>query len=310
MSGLTQTKIRAAKPKEKPYKLTDGRGLSLLVTPSGGKLWRLRFRHNGDERMISLGAWPDVSLADARERCDAERKVIANGVDPSAKRRAERLATAHTFEAVGRECLLLQQPRLAPVTYARAVWTLETLAYPYIGSRPIATLKPKDVLDEVLRRIEAKGNNETARRACQRISQVFRYAVATGRAERDVTVDLRGALAPVVTEHHAAITDPARIGDLLRAIDGYTGHGVTLYALKLAPLLFVRPGELRHAEWAEFDLDSAEPQWLIPAPKMKMREAHIVPLSTQAVALLRELRLLTGPSPTRPRRSTSRGTAA
>jgi integrase len=298
MPGLTETRIRTAKPTHKPYKLVDGRGLSLLVAPSGGKLWRLRFRHHGRESMVSLGSYPDVNLKEARERCDAERKVIASGVDPSAKRRAEKLAHAHTFEAVGRECLLLQKARLAPVTYTRAEHTLETFAYPYIGSRPIATLKPLDVL-AVLRRIEAKGNHETARRTCQRISQVFRYAVATGRAERDVTVDLRGALAPVVSEHHASITEPMRIGELLRAIDGYSGHGVTLYALKLAPLLFVRPGELRHAEWAEFDLDSTEPQWLIPASKMKMREAHIIPLSTQALALLRELRMLTGPSPSR-----------
>jgi integrase len=317
MPKLTETKIKAAKPRGKAYKLRDERGLYLLVTPTGGRLWRLRFGIPGRvyidkkgkprpyESMVSLGAWPDVDLEHARERCDAVRKDISKGVDPSAKRRAEKLAHAHTFEAVGREFLMNRcEGTLADVTYDRAVSTLEQFVFPYVGSRPIDKLEPPDVLD-VLRRIEAKGDNgparmaETARRVSQRISQVMRYGVATGRCKRDVTVDLRGALKARKTKHHASITEPARIGELLRANDGYTGHGVTLYALKLAPLLFVRPGELRHAEWAEFDLDSAEPQWLIPAPKMKMREAHIVPLSIQAVALLRELRMLTGPSHTR-----------
>jgi integrase len=183
-----------------------------------------------------------------------------------------------------------------PSTYAKAAWTLETLVYPYIGSRPIAKLGATDIL-KVLKRIEERGFHETAHRARQRCSQVFRYAVQTERAIHDVTADLRGALAPVVSEHHAAITEPARIGELLRAIDGYTGHIVTAFALKLAPLLFVRPGELRHAEWAEFDSEGQEAQWRIPAEKMKMGEQHIVPLSKQALALLRELQLRTGYSP-------------
>jgi integrase len=170
------------------------------------------------------------------------------------------------------------------------------LVYPYIGSRPIAKLGATDVL-KVLKRIEGRGIHETAHRTRQRCSQVFRYAVQTERAAHDVTADLRGALAPVVSEHHAAITEPVRIGELLRAIDGYTGHSATAYALKLAPLLFVRPGELRHAEWTEFDLDGPEPQWRIPAEKMKMGEQHLVPLSKQALALLRELQPLTGRGP-------------
>ena len=293
MSQLTEARIRVAKPKEKPYKLRDGRGLHLLITAAGARLWRLRFRHTGRESMISLGAYPDVSLKAARERREDARKVIADGVDPSAKRHAEKLADANTFEAVAREWLALQEKKLAPSTYAKAVWTFETLVFPYIGSRPIAKLGAMDVL-KVLKRVEGRGIHETAHRTRQRCAQVFRYAVQTGRGERDVTADLRGALAPVVSEHHAAITEPARIGELLRAIDGYTGHIVTAHALKLAPLLFVRPGELRHAEWTEFDLDGHEPHWRIPSEKMKMGEQHVVPLAKQALVLLRELHPLTG----------------
>ena len=292
MSQLTEARIRAAKPKDKPYKLRDGRGLYLLITPAGARLWRLRFRQTGRESMISLGAYPDVSLKAARERREDSRKVIADGIDPSAKRQAEKLASANTFEAVSREWLALQEKKLAPSTYTKAVWTFETLVFPYIGSRPVAKLGAMDVL-KVLKRIEGRGIHETAHRARQRCAQVFRYAVQTGRSERDVTADLRGALAPVVSEHHAAITEPPRIGELLRAIDGYTGHMVTAHALKLAPLLFVRPGELRHAEWTEFDLDGHEPHWRIPAEKMKMREQHVVPLAKQALVLLRELHPLT-----------------
>jgi integrase len=299
MAGLTETQIKRAKPTEKPYKLADERGLHLLVTPSGGRLWRLRFRHkSGKESMLSLGAWPDVSLQDARERRDAERKVIAKGIDPAAQRRAEKLADANTFEAVARECIEKRLANRSAGTVERAEWMLQTFIYPYIGSKPLDKIEPPDVL-VALRRVEARGRHETARRTRQRISMVFRYGVATGRCKRDITADLDGALTTPTKKHHASITDPAHIVDLLRAIDGYIGHGVTLYALKIAPYVFVRPGELRHAEWSEFDLDSAEPQWLIPAHKMKMREKHIVPLATQVVTLLRELRLLTGPSPSR-----------
>lgn len=290
---LTDTSIRAAKPREKAYKLFDGLGLYLEVTPAGSKLWRLKYRHDGRENRLALGAHLDTSLKQARERRDDARRLLAAGIDPSSQRQAEKLATANTFEAVAREWLPLQEKKLAKSTYAKAVWTFETLVFPYIGSRPIAKLGAIDVL-KVLKRIEGRGIHETAHRTRQRCAQVFRYAVQTGRAERDPTVDLRGALAPVVSEHHASITEPKRIGELLRAIDGYTGHFVTAYALKLAPLLFVRPGELRHAEWTEFDLDSAEPLWRIPAEKMKMGEQHVVPLSTQALVLLRELHSVSG----------------
>jgi integrase len=263
------------------------------VAPRGSKLWRLKYRHEGRENRLALGAHPDTSLKQARERRDAARRQLAAGIDPSSQRQAEKLANANTFEAVAREWLALQEKKLAPATFAKVGWTFETLVFPYIGSRPIAKLGAMDVL-KVLKRIEGRGIHETAHRTRQRCAQVFRYAVQTGRAERDPTVDLKGALAPVVSEHHAAITEPARIGELLRAIDGYAGHVVTAYALKLAPLLFVRPGELRHAEWTEFDLDSTEPQWRIPAEKMKMGEQHIVPLAKQALLLLRELQSVTG----------------
>jgi integrase len=290
---LTDTAIRAAKPREKAYKLFDDRGLYLEVTPTGSRLWRLKFRYDGRENRLALGAHPSTSLKQARERRDAARRLLDEGIDPSSKRKAEKLATANTFEAVAREWLALQKGKLAPATYEKAEWTFGTLVFPYIGSRPIAKLGPGEVL-KVLKRIEHRGIHETAHRTRQRCAQVFRFAVQTERAERDVTADLRGALAPVVSEHHAAVTAPARVGELLRAIDGYSGHAVTAYALKLAPLLFMRPGAFRRAEWTEFDLDSKEPHWRIPGGKMKMGEQHVVPLATQAVELLRELRLLTG----------------
>jgi integrase len=290
---LTNTAIRSARPRDKAYKLFDGGGLYIEVIPTGGKLWRLKFRHDGRENRLALGAHPDTTLKLARERRDEARRLIAAGIDPASRRQAEKLATANTFEAVAREWLALQEKKLAPATYAKAVWTLETLVFPYVGSSPIAKLGPYDVL-KVLKRIEGRGTHETAHRTRQRCAQVFRYAVQTERAERDPTADLRGAHAPVVSEHFATITEPVKIGELLRAIDGYTGHIVTACALKLAPLVFVRPGELRHAEWTEFDLDGHEPQWRIPAAKMKMRAQHLVPLASQAVALLRELQPVTG----------------
>jgi integrase len=296
INKLTHAALRGAKPTQKPYKLSDGGGLYLLVNPNGASWWRFKYQFEGREKLLSLGVYPHVTLQQARGLRDEARKTLANGVDPSAKRQAEKSSTANTFEAVAKEWLALQEKKLAPATYAKAQWTLETLVCPYIGSRPIAKLGATDVL-KVLKRIEGRGIHETAHRTRQRCSQVFRYAVQTERAAHDVTADLRGALAPVVSEHHAGITEPPRIGELLRAIDGYTGQIGTAYALKLAPLLFVRPGELRHAEWTEFELDGYEPQWRIPAEKMKMGEQHLVPLSKQAVTLLRELQSATGRGP-------------
>lgn len=290
MPTLTESAIRGAKPKDKAYKLFDERGLFLLVTPPGGRLWRFKFRYGGVEKLLAIGAYPDVPLKRAHERRDDARRLLAEGIDPSAKRQAERAAQADTFKAIALEWLAKQ--KLADSTREKAEWTFETLLFPYLGAKQITSITAPDVL-AALRRIEAQGKHETAHRAKQRASQVFRYAIATGRAEHDVTADLRGALAPVETQHFAAITDPQRVGELLRAIDGYVGQPSVAAALKLAPLVFVRPGELRGAQWSEFDMERSE--WRIPAERMKMGELHIVPLSRQVVAILSELRPLTGP---------------
>jgi integrase len=291
MPQLTDTAIRGAKPKEKPYKLADGQGLFLLVKPNGTRLWRLKYRVDGREKLLSVGMYPDVSLKVARERREDARRMMSAGVDPSAKRKAERAARADTFEAIVREWLDMKAKSLSVRTHDKRLGRFEAFVFPYLGKRPISTITAPDLLT-VLKRVEARGKNETAHRVRSESSAVFRYAIATGRAERDPAADLRGALAPVVVRNHAAITEPTRIGELLRAIHGYTGQPATEYALKLLPLMFVRPGELRGAEWREFDLDGAE--WRIPATRMKMREQHIVPLSSQAVTLLRELHPLTG----------------
>jgi integrase len=288
---LTDVAIRKSKPADKPRKLFDGGGLFLLISPNGSRWWRFKYRFNRKEKQLSLGVYPDVSLKQARERRDEARRLVADGRDPSAERRAEKEAKEQTLEAVAREWIRLQENKLADVTVSKSKWVFESFIFPTLGSIPIADLKARDLL-QALRKVEERGTNETAHRCRQKVGQVLRYAVATGRAERDITQDLRGALAPVVTKNHAAITEPARIGELLRAIDGYSGQPITLFAMKLAPLVFVRPGELRAAEWSEFDLVAAE--WRIPADRMKMRESHIVPLATQAVALLRELHNFTG----------------
>jgi integrase len=235
--------------------------------------------------------YPTVGLKRAREKREAARALLADGVDPKRRRQTERLSQALTLELIGREWLALQQHKLAAVTLSKARWMLESFIFPSLGRHPIGTITPPDLLME-LRKIEATGAHETAMRTKQRVGQIYRYAIATGRAERDITADLRGALAPGVTVNRAALTDPAKVAGLLRAIDGYQGDPVTCAALKLAPLVFVRPGELRAAEWDELDLEAAE--WRIPGTKMKMREPHLVPLSTQAVAILRGLAPLTG----------------
>lgn len=283
---LNDTKIRNAKPREKAFKLYDERGLFLLVTPTGGRLWRLKYELHGREKLISLGAYPDVTLKRARERREAARQLIADDVDPSAQRRTERAALAQSFQGVADEWLELQRKSLAPETISILGARLNSGLYPYLGSRPIAAITAQEVL-LALKRIEARGRHETAHRVRALAGRVFRYAVATGRAKHDVAADLKDALAPVKSKNFASVTDPVRVGELLRAIHGYTGHPVTALALKLAPLVFVRPGELRAAEWSEFDLTNAE--WRIPAERMKMGEAHIVPLARQALAILDEL---------------------
>lgn len=267
----------------------------LEISPAGGKWWRLKYRYDGKEKRLSLGVYPDVSLKDARQRRDDARKLLADGVDPGENRKAIKAnkteRAANSFEVVAREWFARKSPGWAASNAEKIIKRLENDAFPWLGGRPIADITPPELL-KVLRRIEERGAVESAHRMRNYCGQIFRYAIATGRAERDASADLRGALPPPVKEHRAAITDPKAAAELLRAMDGYQGSFVTLCALRLAPLVFVRPGELRKAEWSEIDLDTAE--WNIPPDRMKMREPHLVPLSTQAVAILRELHPLTG----------------
>ena len=301
---LNDAKVRAAKPRLKPYKLPDGAGLYLLVAPGGSRLWRFRYRKpsararaEGEgrragrpENMLALGDYPAVTLAAARAKATDLRRLLDAGKDPAAQNEAKRAARSNTFAGLAQEWLGKQN--LADVTRRKAEW-LFSLVTPAIGESPIAELEAPDVL-EALRPIESKGLHETAQRAKQRIGQVFRYAVATGRARHDPTGALRGALKAPDVKHRAALIEPRKVGALLRAIASYDGQPATHAALRLAPLTFVRPGELRAAEWCEFTFSGAEPLWRIPAERMKMREPHIVPLSHQAVAILTELRALTG----------------
>lgn len=292
---LTDTAIRKAKPGPDPIKLRDGGGLYLLIQPSGARWWRWDYRRpvTGKRNTLSVGTYPDVSLSEARQRHAQARKLLAAGVDPGEQRKAEKAAgadrAANSFEVVAREWLAKQT--WVPGYLDKVAAWMGNDVFPYIGGRPIAELTAPEFL-RVARRIEERGAIESAHRIMQNCGQVMRYAIATGRADRNPVADLKGALTPAQESHHAAITDPAGLGGLLRAIDGYTGDPATRAALKLAPLLFVRPGELRQAEWSEFDLDRAE--WNIPAEKMKMRQPHLVPLCEQAVAILRELQPLTG----------------
>ena len=288
---LSDTVIRSAKPREKPYKLADGGGLYLLVNRSGARCWRFKFRVNKVEKVLALGVYPDVSLKLAREGRDQARRLMANGVDPGAKRRAEKFAPSNGFEAVGREWFAKYSLTWAPAHAQKVHRRLEMDIYPWIGERPVGTVTAPELL-RCLRRIEKRGALDTAHRAHQDCGRIFRYAIATGRAERDPAADLRGALPPAKEGHFATITVPRQIGELLRAIDGYIGTMVVRCALCLAPLVFVRPGELRGALWSDFDRDAGE--WRIPAKRMKMGIPHIVPLSRQALAILRELYPLTG----------------
>lgn len=294
VSPLSDRKIQGAKPKEKTYKLADGGGLYLEITPGGSKGWRFKYRHDGKEKRISLGVYPAVSLMDARDRREKARRMVVHGVDPSQARRAEKAQAAAdgiTFERTAREWYSRFRPGWKD-THARIVLQrLEKNIFPAIGDRPVKDIQPPELL-RAIRMIENRGAVETARRVLQVCGQIFRYAVASGLADRDPSADLKGALPPCRATHFASVTDPKAVAGLLRAIDAYSGSFVVLSALKLAPLTFVRPGELRHAEWAEIDLDGAE--WRIPGHKMKMAEAHVVPLPRQAVVILRELHALTG----------------
>ncbi len=293
-TALTATKVKNAKGREKPYKLTDGQGLFLQVTPSGSKLWRFKYCFGGKEKLLAFGTYPEISLLDARQKRDAARKLVANGIDPSAVRKAQKAAreqAENSFEVVAREWHERFSPRWTSVHADTIIKRLERDAFPWLGTRPIGEIKAPELL-AVLRRVESRGALETAHRVKTICGQVFRYAVATGRAERDPAADLKGALPPATKSHLAALTDPKDVAALLRAIDGYQGSFVVKCALQLASMFFVRPGELRHAEWSEFDLDAGI--WSIPAEKMKMKQSHIVPLSSQAVGVLTSLKPLTG----------------
>jgi len=290
---LTDVAVRTAKATDKPAKLFDERGLFLLVSPSGGKWWRLKYRFDGKEKLLSLGTYPDTPLKRAREACENARQLVAQGIDPSVQRKATKSAreecAANSFEVVAREWYASHGPTLAPSYSVKVIRRFERDLFPTLGSMAITDMKPIDLL-KALRAIEARGAVETAHRALGECGQAFRYAVATQRVERDITADLRGALQPVQGEHFAAITDPQQVGALLRAINGYTGTATVCAALKLAPLFFVRPGELRRAEWAHVDLDAGEWRYFVT----KTKADHIVSLCRQAVEILRELRRLTG----------------
>jgi len=287
--ALTNTALRNAKPGPKQRKLFDEKGLFVIVTPNGGKWWRFRYRFGGGEKLLSLGTYPEVSLKEARERRDKARKLLAKGINPAEVR--QRGKEAETFEEVARELFEKKHPTLSE-SYARDIESrFDRDIFPYLGHVPVNAIKAPQLL-AVLRRIESRGALESAKRALQKCGEVFRYGVATGRCERDPSGDLKGALAPQPKRHFATLTDAKQIAGLLRAIDGYSGQFVTICALRLAPLVFVRPGELRRAEWSEIDFEAAE--WRIPAEKMKMKEQHIVPLSRQAMEILQDLYQLTG----------------
>ena len=312
---LTDVLLRALKPADKPKKLADGGGLYVEVQPSGAKYWRLKYRVAGVEKRLSLGVYPATSLKDARRKADEARALVGEGTDPSEvrkdakadtqrQREAERLADAglppaDSFEAVAREWLVqVHGVKTSKGHTERTRIRLEQDAFPWIGHKALGAIKAPELL-ECLRRVEARGAIETAHRLNQSCGQVFRYGIATGRCERDPGADLRDALTPIRQKHHAAITDPRRVGELLRAMADYRGMPTTRAALQLAPLVFQRPGELRNAEWVEMDLEAG--LWTIPAERMKCSKdgkangaAHVVPLAVQAVAVLRDLQPLTG----------------
>ena len=291
--ALTDVAIRNAKPAEKPLKMTDGGGLYLLLATNGSKWWRLDYRFAGKRKTLSMGVYPDVGLKDARARRDAARKQLADGIDPGANRKAQKAATtesaANSFEIICREWLENKRSNIEEDQYTKALARLEKNVFPWLGGRPIAEITAPEILS-VLRRVDARGARYTAHKIRSEISQCFRYAIATGRAERDPCPDLRGAIPTARTENLPSITDPKGVGELLRSFDGFRGTFVVKCALEIAPRVFVRPGELRKAEWEHYDLDKAEWRYFIK----KTKSHHLVPLASQVVAILRELHELTG----------------
>ncbi|WP_417542249.1 tyrosine-type recombinase/integrase [Methylophaga thalassica] len=292
---LSDLTVRKAQPKEKQYKMADSEGLHLLIHPAGGKYWRFDYRFDGKRKTLAIGTYPDVSLKMARDKKSEARRQIAEGIDPNefkkATKRARVEASANSFEHVAREWHHKFSSKWSEEHAERLIRRFEKDVFPYIGKKPVSQIDAPELLT-VIRRIENRGAIDTAHRALANCGQVFRYAAATGRAFQDPSTALKGALPPIKKKHHASITDPEEIGGLLRAIDGYHGQFITKCALQLAPYCFVRPGELRRAEWKEIDLVGAE--WRIPAEKMKARAVHIIPLSKQALSILKELSELTG----------------
>ncbi len=292
---LTDTAIRKAKPKDKPYKVTDSGGLYLLVNPRGSKLWRVKYRMNGTERKLALGAYPEITLAEARSARDAARKQLAHAVDPNVAKRQARIEASirasNSFGTVADE-LIEKKARegLAEPTLEKMRWFVKLLGTDF-GRRPVTEITPQEILHE-LRKHEKRGRLETANLLRSFVSRVFRYAVATARADRDPAQLLVGALTSPKVKHFAAIIDQTEFGALLRAIEDYQGDPSVMYALKLTPHVFQRPGEIRQMEWVEVDFDKAV--WTIPVAKMKMRQPHAVPLSRQALAILTEMRSLSG----------------
>jgi len=303
---LSDIAIRNAKPGPKPVKMTDGGGMYLLLNPNGSRWWRFDYRFDGRRKTLSMGTYPDTSLKDAREKRDESRKLLAAGVDPGAQRKAVKAAgldrAANSFEVVAREWLALKQRAWTPGQYAKEHDRLENHAFPWIGHQPVADIGVAEIRP-LLAHIVKRGHIEQAHRLRHQLSRVFRYAVATERASRDPAADLRDTLPARQPQNYPTIIDPTQVGELLRAMDGFTGTFVVGSALKLAPLWFCRPGEIRQAEWVQFDLDGENPAYTVPPSIRKLRKAekenpntqpHIVPLSRQAVAILRELHQLTG----------------
>lgn len=293
---LTNTAVKNAPAKEKPYTLFDEKGLFLLVNPTGSKLWRWKYRVDGKEKRLALGAYPEISLKAARDARDAHRVALREGTDPGAVKlvvKAEEKAQGETFELVAREWHKKFLPGWTPGHAARILVSLEKDAFPWLGEIPIRELTAPQVL-AVARRVESRGALETAHRVVGNIGQVCRYAVACGMADSDPTASLRGALPPAIQQHHSTITQPHEVGALLRALDGYTGGFIVKCALRILPYVFTRPGELRGMEWTELELGGDSPTWTIPPARMKMRRKHVVPLVPQVVAILEELRPVTG----------------
>ncbi|ABN90776.1 phage integrase [Burkholderia pseudomallei] len=290
---LTDTAVKNAKPAAKPYKLTDGGGMYLLVQPNGAKYWRMAYRLHGKQKLLAIGVYPAVGLATARERRDDARKKVAAGIDPSAAKRVEkrvaRLAASNTFEAVAHGWMNERKTVVEIGQYEKTLARFDSDVFPWLGKRPIAEVDAPEILT-ALKRIDSRGARYTAHRVRSEISRVFRYGIKEGYCKADPARDLVDAIPPAQTTHFAAITDPAKVAEMLRAFDGFSGTFPVLCALKLAPLLFVRPGELRQAQWAQFDLDKGEWRYLVT----KTKTEHLVPLSLQAIAILRELHALTG----------------